>query len=697
MWPLPYTFPPPCRHPTMCGGEDDHLMLPLQEPFKPPPVRLDSSGARVYSVAKEELNKITEEVPPLFQAIQGHVDGLVELLDLLRQNPESVHLRHDQDTPLHAACHAHNLPALTELLVRGAQVEVLDGQGNTALHVAVREGWHEGVEELLRRGASPNTKSQPPPACKQYPVETPFHAAVRRGDNVSTTLILQYRPDFCLKDNEHCSVLHLAVQTHNITLLRRLLQEKSCSDTFAAVDVRGNTVLHTALSRKCSEDELHILEIIKDLVGLGLNLNVSNQMGETPLFLALRMRLTRVVKWLLSRGSDPRSINYQDQTVLHAACEAGSALSLKHLLSVYGLNNLLFAADKEGHEPFHMAVFSGSLECCEILLDNGDHLTIRDREGRSRFSYVIEYLPMASRLLTRVFDSRIRLVNEPADNPEFNVTLDYSVLMSRHDQECCIVPELAKSSLHALLLHPLVESFLYFKLWILNYLRFFNCNCVTTGAKFTTNKAIEQGDSTERWSRNFDSDYSHLTQLRTEVREPQGESEGEEEETFVKRETLQLVTAERNFKRSDFPLSSNSYQFAGESLTSFIDESSNNTTLRGRRSFGGTFPAQITQPVGAAAVGEGGRCGLGAIAGQEPPRSGVRGGEDERLAKDLCHNEKGDPRSQGWSGGRGTKSSAPLQASLVAERGSRKIFYHEGTEASSVAESGGEGARVQCS
>lgn len=53
----------------MCGGEDDHLMLPLQEPFKPPPVRLDSSGARVYSVAKEELNKITEEVPPLFQVV----------------------------------------------------------------------------------------------------------------------------------------------------------------------------------------------------------------------------------------------------------------------------------------------------------------------------------------------------------------------------------------------------------------------------------------------------------------------------------------------------------------------------------------------------------------------------------------------------------------------------------------------------
>lgn len=806
----------------------------------------------------------------------------------------------------------------------------------------MREGWHEGVEELLQRGASPNTKSQPPPACKQYPVETPFHAAVRRGDNISTSLILRYRPDFCLKDNEHCSVLHLAVQTHNITLVRRLLQEKCCSDTFAAVDVRGNTVLHTALSRRCSEDELHILDIIKDLVSLGLNLNVSNEMGETPLFLALRMRLTRVVKWLLSKGSDPLSVNYQQQTVLHVACEAGSALSLKHLLSTCGLNHLLFAADKEGHEPFHMAVFSGSLECCEILLDNGDHLTIRDKEGRSRFSHVLEYLPMASRLLTSVFDSRTRLVNEPADNPDFNVTLDYSVLMSRHDQECCIVPELAKSSLRALLLHPLVESFLHFKLWILNYLRFFNwcfiflfmvihtafmvvvfyehlifqhypellskfyalhillfvmtttpallklsinprkyilkinllfeivvlagvlfaflsqyrvaeyqirtretadsaadenevepffvsrfagvastlfgwillliltgkaysfgiycyilnhilqkafaisisffclfigilgsfclllpssgppstltlpshaaqhalenrigltltllfimilaflfgmmgvlllslvgkdfaefyrlgelkllvgrasdvedyqhllklfrsCHCthrilctllkrlcsvsevlsvfpnakpksylfkrfiasraykkilefsnsVTSGAKFMTNKANEQGDSTERWSRNFDSDYSHvnarllsiqkqfelvsgqlqflsqssetkykllnqqLSHLRTEVRKPQEESEEEEEEqeeeTFVKRETLQLITAERNFKRSD-PLGRDSYQLTGESLTSFIDETSNNTTLRGRRSFGGTLPSVI--------------------------------------------------------------------------------------------------------
>lgn len=55
----------------MCGGEDDHLMLPLQEPFKPPTVRLDSSSARVYSVPKEELNKITEEVPPLFQVVPG--------------------------------------------------------------------------------------------------------------------------------------------------------------------------------------------------------------------------------------------------------------------------------------------------------------------------------------------------------------------------------------------------------------------------------------------------------------------------------------------------------------------------------------------------------------------------------------------------------------------------------------------------
>lgn len=409
--------------------------------------------------------KEKKAVPTLFLAIEiGDVRGIAEIL---RQAPELVsQLRHRGFLPIHHACNARNVKALRELIKHGANVGAYDAFGNTALHLAVSEAWYEGIAELLSHGASANVRCKPPNTVREVRSETPFHTAVRMGDLTATTLLLEQSPDLQIKDGSHSTVCHLAAQARSLEIVRLLIKEKLCQDIMTSGDCHNNSVLHSALLRACDpESESNLIEIIKVLINTGADVDAVNLNGETPLYLAARLRLPKLVEFLLSVGADPTHVTCQGQTLVHAACYRGCATSLSHLLNTSLMNDFITQADNEGREPFHYAVQSSSIDCCELLLKNGDHLTREDKDGVLRFSLILKHLPSATQLLQRLFDANVLLTNKPEHNPDFRINFDYSVLLSPKDNDAqsSLISELTTSNLSPFLKHPLLESFLYFK------------------------------------------------------------------------------------------------------------------------------------------------------------------------------------------------------------------------------------------
>lgn len=341
----------------------------------------------------------------------------------------------------------------------------MDTLGNTPLHLAVNDTWLDGVSELLKRGASPNAKSVPPATIKEVVVETPLHAAIRRRDMASVTLMMEHEPDLNILDGNNCSMLHLAAQTRNLELVRKLVNQPTVVKECNHKDKNGRTVLHAALSEKCDEDsELLVIELIKILSRFVADINATNYVGETPLFLASRYGLSRVVELLLSLGSDPTILTTWRQSVLHAACLSGSSDTLDILLQRGDLKNMVTVVDNEKCRAFDYAVKSWSVRCCYLLLINGEHLA-NIKDGVSNCELMLEHLPSASEVLKKLFNSHVHLSEESQHDPDFSITFDYSALLSEEKGtiQCSVVSELVHSPFEDLIKHPLLESFLYVK------------------------------------------------------------------------------------------------------------------------------------------------------------------------------------------------------------------------------------------
>ncbi|XP_042862419.1 ankyrin-1-like [Penaeus japonicus] len=356
---------------------------------------LSSDGSMFSRNSSDSLDSQTT-IPPLFYAIQKGELG--NLSRILVETPDLVNtMRYGGFTALHTACRVRHPRILITLLTHGAKLGAIDTLGHTPLHLAVHEGWHEGVAELLRWGASPNLLSEPPQSVKEERIETPLHAAIRHGDLASSTLMMQYHTDLSVRDGDLNTVLHLAAYARSTDIVRLLLSKK-VSDNFISTGNReGNTVLHMALKYECdAAEEPSLKELVMLLIEKGVDVNSINMKGESPLFLASRLHCPKVVELLLSSEADPTLVTRRGQSVVHAACHSGCASSLNLLLNTKRVDHLVTQADNENKEPFHYAVRRSSIDCCELLLNNGDHLTRRDAEGESRCSLVLEHLPSAT-------------------------------------------------------------------------------------------------------------------------------------------------------------------------------------------------------------------------------------------------------------------------------------------------------------
>ncbi|XP_066969921.1 transient receptor potential channel pyrexia-like [Macrobrachium rosenbergii] len=405
------------------------------------------------------------EIPPVFSALQqSDIDALEKHLDDL----DSINkTKCGGLTPLHVACHFKNMQILKTILARKPLINQLDGVGNTALHIAVAEKWHEGVQELLQHGASPDLKNNPRDASIDI-AETPLHIAIRQGDEVSTCLILETKPDLALCDSTQRTVLHLAAKSLNDKILSKLLDEKICQELLDATDNKGNSIMHAALSRLENEDGA-VERIIRILFEEGLNVNSLNHQNESPLYLAARTGQDRALEFLLMLGADPRVLTSRKQSLLHAACRSGNASCLRSLLNTGNLYDFVTKADDDGKEPFDYALRSSSLDCCELLLSNGDHLTRKDKDGITRCSLILDYIPSAHELLKHTLDKSITLSDKAQHDPDFRISFDYSSLLApvddpKHCFQSSIISDLnSNSDSEMLLKHPLVESFLYRK------------------------------------------------------------------------------------------------------------------------------------------------------------------------------------------------------------------------------------------
>jgi ankyrin repeat protein len=255
----------------------------------------------------------------LYYAIYSYRD---EIAELLIANGADVNAKSDDgDTPLLAAARQPD-PAMDEftldeyklrtyraiyditelLIVKGADVNVRDKQGNTPLYACEAQArfrtdsHNKNISELLRKngakhysiyhaiicgsiedvrlfldsGVNIETKNYDGAICERYySGDTPLHCAVGELQKEILELLIAKGADVNARDEDDLSPLHYASQKE----ISELLIAEGADVN--AMDRHGKTPLYTAAGGH--------KEVVELLIANGVDVNVKDEDGETPL------------------------------------------------------------------------------------------------------------------------------------------------------------------------------------------------------------------------------------------------------------------------------------------------------------------------------------------------------------------------------------------------------------------------------
>ena len=233
-------------------------------------------------------------------------------------------------TPLHMACertYGHiDKKLILEVIGDRKCVNIQDGNGNTALHLACTRG---------------DTKA-------------------------AIYLIVNLQCDVNIVNKSSCLALHCALRSRMPFEVLKVLCNK-CSDKLTQ-DNLGMTPLHLACTdtHYLGDNKRELLELISDKAGI----DFQDHEGNTPLHMACMKRHEDIVTFLISElHCNVDTLNNMDCLALHYAVRSREAINIVKYIS--SRCTLFHKKDRNGMTPLHYAVNEGGLDIVKYLLNEG--------------------------------------------------------------------------------------------------------------------------------------------------------------------------------------------------------------------------------------------------------------------------------------------------------------------------------------
>ena len=217
--------------------------------------------------------------------------GHEEIAKLLIHNGANIEAKCDAlFTPLYLAVfHEKNKIAMM-LLKLGANPNTNGLGDQNSLHFAAKSGvGHEIMKELIERGADIN-------AVTDDKNETPLFYATRYDYQESIEILLDYGADVNVANTGGWTALYNATSMNRpgrkITVAKLLAHGANVDGT--GETGKNSTPLHHAF-HDGSEGE----KIVRMLLMYGANVNIQNRQGETPLMMAARKGMVKIVQEMI--------------------------------------------------------------------------------------------------------------------------------------------------------------------------------------------------------------------------------------------------------------------------------------------------------------------------------------------------------------------------------------------------------------
>ena len=263
-----------------------------------------------------------DDLTPLHYAVESEDVNIVSLLLKLNANVTACG---SSGAPLHIAAKKDNLEIIRVLVQNGhpADIDVRDIEDYTPLHVAAQNGCDRSAALLVSMGANVLSKTaQGQSACD---------LATRNRYPLVVNILAYVREDV-LSRFSHCdplmqrlgAALHLATHQNRISSVNYLLKQAGCPP-----DVEDNTG-RTALSIATINNNL---EMCKELISLGANVNHVSKNGVRPILTAAFNGYVQIVEELIRNGAEVDKVSRGYGSALHQAASGGHTDVVKILLA----------------------------------------------------------------------------------------------------------------------------------------------------------------------------------------------------------------------------------------------------------------------------------------------------------------------------------------------------------------------------
>lgn len=301
----------------------------------------------------------------------------------------------EASTALIVATRLGKQPMVELLLARGADMNIGDRQGVTALAWAQRLGHADIAASLRKAGAGE-------PEFLEGSLHTALWSAALKGDLQKTELVLQRGadPNKLVEDREgkHLPLVSAAREGH-IEVVKLLLKNGASVNAGAIENWNADVTPLMAAARKGhlevvrtllsagadlhakdkgfedgGETALHYaargghVPVIEALVEGGARINARAKGGTTPLLIAVSEKKLAAVRSLLKLGADANAGPNDGSGALYTAALEGNIEMVKVLLA----NGAQTARTKNaGYHPLEAAASKGSVEIIQLLLAAG--------------------------------------------------------------------------------------------------------------------------------------------------------------------------------------------------------------------------------------------------------------------------------------------------------------------------------------
>uniref|UniRef100_A0ABD2XM61 Uncharacterized protein n=1 Tax=Trichogramma kaykai TaxID=54128 RepID=A0ABD2XM61_9HYME len=351
-----------------------------------------------------------------------------EVAELLLRNGADPNLANDKgETALHAICRKYNDDDFLERCLRiceergqEVRIDAQDNAGNAPLHLALRYCHKTTIESLLKRGGDRNLSN----ARGETPLQ--IIGDVRWIDDEILDAFFegfeQARSNPVLVDARDIAgrtPLHRALTREHWRMARSLLKA-GADPNLARAD--GETPLHMICKRKSASYVELFFESVEEF-DRPLRVDVGDKAGNTPLHYALALDRPETAELLLRRGADPNLANSTGSTALHILCAkyhtTGWTERLFRAMSDdrYHPRLRIDAPDKHGNTALHWALRTDNDRLVGLLLDGGADPNLADCDGSAALHLVCRDLDLRRALDPPRWRRKSRLEFGRRDSP----------------------------------------------------------------------------------------------------------------------------------------------------------------------------------------------------------------------------------------------------------------------------------------